>query len=337
MELKENLLLDINSFYNLSRYLFLNIEWNYNKHVEKNNITLPQLRVLWISTLFPGISLVEVAEIGGWAPPTVTKILRNLIKKDLIINKESGNKKNYNLHVTEEGKKYIEINKIHRGEKFPLFKLKDKLNEENLDYINYIFQEIIINMNKELVIDYIKKMNLNNLKIYMDDFNKKDVVLLHKLVRFYNCLRVFVLEIESIHRDRLKKIKLTYPQLRSLWIIKAFPGLTSIELSKIAYISPSTANVIVKNLYKKELIKKEKSKYKNSLYIHITEQGKKLIKEDFNSSQKNLKIYLPIKQIPKEQLIKSNEILNDMNFILENYIVKEYLDKTLNVINLMFL
>lgn len=45
-------LLHLHKFYNLLRYLFLNIEWNYNKYVEKNNITLPQLRVLWITALF---------------------------------------------------------------------------------------------------------------------------------------------------------------------------------------------------------------------------------------------------------------------------------------------
>lgn len=91
-QLKKHLL-HVHKFYNLSRYLFLNIEWNYNKYVEKNNITLPQLRVLWITALFPGVSLVEIAEIAGWSPPTVSKILRNLIKKELITNKENQNKK----------------------------------------------------------------------------------------------------------------------------------------------------------------------------------------------------------------------------------------------------
>lgn len=326
-------LLYIHNFYNLSRYLFLNIEWNYNKYVEKNNITLPQLRVLWITALFPGISLVEVAEIAGWAPPTVTKILRNVIKKDLIINKENNNKKNYNLYVTEEGYECIKNNQIYKGEKFPLFELQNNISRVDLDFLNVLFKEVVVNMNKELILKYIERMNSKNYKIFIENFNEEDKILIHKLIYFYNCLRIVVLNIESIHRDMLKSLDLTYPQLRCLWIIEAFPGITSVELSKIAYISPSTANVIVKNIYKKDLIRKERSAYKNSLFLYIREEGEQLIKKDFNISQLYLNIYKSLEVIDENRIIEANEILSKMNQILGNNVVKEYVDKTSIIIS----
>lgn len=331
-QLKKHLL-HVHKFYNLSRYLFLNIEWNYNKYVEKNNITLPQLRVLWITALFPGVSLVEIAEIAGWSPPTVSKILRNLIKKELITNKENQNKKSYNLYVTEKGYKCIEDNQIYKGEEFPIFELQNHMSNLELDFLNSLFEEVVINMNKKLVLKYIERMNLRNYKIHIEDFDKEDRDLIHKLIYFYNCLRIIVLNIESIHRDMLKPLDLTYPQLRCLWIIEAFPGITSVELSKIAYVSPSTANVIVKNIYKKGLIRKEKSVYKNSLFLYITEAGKQLIKEDFNVSQVYLNIYKSIEIIDENKMIKANEILEKMNQILKNQIVDEYLEKTSLIIS----
>lgn len=328
----EDMLLFVHSFYNLSRYLYLNIEWNYNRHVEQKSTTLPQLRVLWITKLFPGISLVEVAQIAGWAPSTVTKILRTLINKGLVTNKETENKKSYSLYVTQSGDNCIENNQIQYCEDFSIFKLKDNISENSIDYINSLLEKIIINLGMDLVIDYVKRMNFFNLKISLDKFSVKDKDLIHKLISFYNYLRIFVLSIEGVHRDILKKTGLTYPQLRALWIIDAFPGVTSIELSRKAYISASTANLIIKNLYKKELIKKEKSIYKNSLYIYITDEGKKLIKADFNLSQRDLIIYSPIKYLSKEQLSKANEILLGMNVTLDNFIVKGYIDKTLEVV-----
>lgn len=122
METKEGLKYS-HFIYNLSRYIFLRSEYEYNKIVEASGITLPQLRVLWIIKAFPGISLGEIARIGYWAPPTVTKMLRALIRKGFVEKEEHGNKKVYKLMITKVGDECISANKQGNNLDFPLIKI----------------------------------------------------------------------------------------------------------------------------------------------------------------------------------------------------------------------
>ena len=74
-------LFNIHSLYNIARYAFLKIESNYARTVETSGITLPQLRILWIIKVFPGISLSNVAKIGCWTSPTVSNMIKILMRK----------------------------------------------------------------------------------------------------------------------------------------------------------------------------------------------------------------------------------------------------------------
>lgn len=327
-----NKLFDIHEFYNLSRYAFLNIEWNYNNLVKKTGITLPQLRVLWIIKLFQGISLGEIAKIGCWSSPTVTKMLKILMEKKLVMREETSNKKLYTLNITQEGDKLIEMNKIKKCDNFELFQLMPVISKGNLNYIISIFKSIIMQSNNTFVFEYIKRINKLGLKIDFSEFNDDDIYILQQLICFYNLLRTFVLTIENNHRKMLCSLNLTYPQLRALWVIDAFPGITSIKLSELTYLAPSTINVIVKNLYEKKLIYKEKSEFKNSRFLYVSEVGEELLIREFEINQKSLLIYNNIKFLTIKDLLKINNIMFDINITLKNDFVKEYIKKTFSVI-----
>ena len=170
MDLKIKLF-DIHEFYNLSRYLFLNIEWNYNNLVEKTGITLPQLRVLWIIKIYEGISLGEIAKIGCWSPPTVTKMLKLLMDKKFVIREETINKKLYTLNLTKEGHKLIKANQMKKEDKFALIELLSVVSEEDLNFIIGILKSITIHSNNTFLFEYIEKINELELKIDFSDFN----------------------------------------------------------------------------------------------------------------------------------------------------------------------
>ena len=327
-----NKLFDIHEFYNLSRYLFLNIEWNYNAFVKKTGITLPQLRVLWILKISEGISLGEIAKIGCWSPPTVTKMIKLLMGKNLVIREETINKKLYTLNLTLDGHTLIKTNQMKNGDNFSLIELLSIVNKEDLLFTIDIFKSITIKSNNAFLFDYIEKLNNLELEIDFNHFNPDDKYMLKQLICLYNLLRGFILTIVNKHRNLLLTFNLTYPQLRALWIIDAFPGITSVKLSKLAYLAPSTANIIINNLYEKKLIYKEKSQLKNSLFLYISDMGEELLINEFDINQKSLLIYKDIEFLSVNQLDQLNRFMLKLNLALNNDFVEEYIEKTFAVI-----
>ncbi|MBZ9606452.1 MarR family transcriptional regulator [Clostridium estertheticum] len=321
-------LFNIHSLYNLARYAFLKIESNYARMVETSGITLPQLRILWIIKVFPGISLSSVARIGCWTSPTVSNMIKILISKNLIFKEEANNKKAYKFQLTETGNWFIYINKQDKKTKIYLFDLIGLFSHMELDFIIEIFTGIIIKENKEFIFDYIEKLNEMNLKIDLTDFDTNEVSIIKKTISVYNLLRTFILTIKSNHSEPLKEFNVTYAQLRALWIIAAFPGITSSELSEISFWSPSTVHVIVKNLNSKHFIHKEKALIKNAYYLDISQQGEMLIIEDYNKNQKTLLIFEELKEISSQDILKLNSLLVRMNVRLGNYKTEEYIKKT---------
>lgn len=328
----KNKLFDIHEFYNLARYLFLNIEWDYNNFVKKTKITLPQLRVLWIIKIFKGISLGEIANIGCWSSPTVTQMLKILMEKQLVVREDTMNKKLYTLNLTESGNELIKMNQLRKKDDLAIFRLLNVSSQENLDYIINIFKSITEKSNNTFILKYIENINKLGLKFDFSNFNEEEKYALQEFTCFYNLLRVFVLTIESTHRQMLTSLDLTYPQLRALWVIDAFPGITSVKLSELTYLAPSTINVIVKNLYEKNLIYKEKSQFKNSRFLYVAESGEELLVREFDINQKSLSIYKNIEFLSIDELLKVNKIIFEMNITLKNTFVKEYIEKTFSVI-----
>lgn len=318
--------------YNYARYVYLKIENRYNNRIEETGITLPQLRVLWVIKCFPGVSLGEIARIGCWAPPTVTKMLRSLMDKGLVIEEEHENKRSYKLLVTEEGDKYIEINRLGREDNFILFDLSKSLETDEIKKAVQVLENISINDKNNIILSYVERINEKKLKIDYDQFDEHESERLKYIIAFYNLLRTFILSVESAHRQLIAKFDVTYPQLRALWIIEAFPGITSSQLSEISFWSPSTSNIIVKNLYSKELIYKEKSQIKNALYLYISSKGENLILEDFNLNNRNLPILNGIKGCSDEDIRKLNLLLKNVNKIIGNDKVEDYVTRTFKVI-----
>lgn len=324
---------NIHQIYNLARYIYLRIEHDYNKIVEASGITLPQLRVLWIINSFPGISLGEIARIGYWAPPTVTKMIRSLINKGLVVNEEGhNNRKIYSLSLASAGEEYININKQGSNDRFPLIKLGSFFSCEDIDFLVDMFKKLAINNKNHIIIPYIESINKNALKIDYNLFSTYEKQKLMNIVWFYNLLRTFILNVEGEHRQYLLKYAITYPQLRALWILEANPGITSMKLSEISFLSPSTVNVIVKNLYKKGLIYKEKSQVKNALFLYISQSGENLIIEDFKENQTKLSLKQIIESFSDEEISKIVYYLGKMNSLLGNDRVESYIKSTFEVI-----
>ena len=325
-------LFNVHSLYNLARYAFLKIESNYARTVETSGITLPQLRVLWIIKVFPGISLSNIARIGCWTSPTVSNMIKILMSKKLIFKEETINKKVYKFQLTEMGEGFININKQNKQKKFYLFDLINLFSHEELDFIIGVFTKIIIKEKKEFIFDYIDKINEMSLKIDLKDFDIDTVSIIKKIISLYNLLRTFILTVENSHREPLKENNITFAQLRALWIIAAFPGIKSSELSEISFWSPSTVHVIVKNLNSKHFIHKEKALIKNAHYLDISEKGEILIIEDYIKNQKTLLIFEELKDISLQDILNLNCLLARMNNRLGNYKTEEYIEKTFGII-----
>ncbi|MGV8982248.1 MarR family transcriptional regulator [Clostridium sp.] len=329
---QEEYLFNVHSLYNLARYAFLKIETNYSRLIETSGITLPQLRVLWIINVYPGTSLSNIARIGCWTSPTVSNMIKILMNKKLIYNEETINKKVYKFQLTEMGKWLIYINKQDKHKKFYLIDLVGLFSHSELDFIIDIFTKIIIKEKKDFIFDYIEKINEMNLKIDFKDFDINTISIIKKTISVYNLLRTFILTVKDTHREPLKEFNVTYPQLRALWIIAAFPGITSSELSEISFWSPSTVHVIVKNLNSKDFIHKEKASVKNAHYLNITQQGETLLIDDYKKNQKSLLIFQELKGITFEEILNLNALLMRMNITLGNYKTEEYIKKTFDII-----
>ncbi|MBU3188663.1 MarR family transcriptional regulator [Clostridium bowmanii] len=329
---QDEYLFNVYSLYNLARYAFLKIESNYSRMVETSGITLPQLRVLWIIKVYPGTSLSNIARIGCWTSPTVSNMIKILMNKKLIYNEETINKKVYKFQLTQMGNWLIYINKQDKNKKFYLIDLIGLFSHSELDFIIAIFTGIIIKEEKNFIFDYIEKINEMNLKVDFKDFDINTISIIKKTISVYNLLRTFILTVNDTHREPLKEFNVTYPQIRALWIIAAFPGITSSELSEISFWSPSTVHVIVKNLNNKHFIHKEKASIKNAHYLDITQQGETLVIEDYKKNQKTLLIFQELKDISFGEILNLNSLLMRMNITLGNYKTEEYIKRTFNII-----
>ncbi len=227
---------------------------------------------------------------------------------------------------------FININKQNKEKKIYLFDLIGIFSHKELDFIIEIFTKIIIKEKKEFIFDYIARINEMNLKIDITGYDENTISIIKKTISVYNLLRTFILTIKSNHSEPLKEFNITYAQLRALWIIEAFPGITSSELSEISFWSPSTVHVIVKNLYCKQYIHKEKALIKNAHYLDISKEGEVLIIEDYIKNQKTLLIFEELKDISPDDIISLNQLLVKMNNKLGNCKTEEYVKKTFAII-----
>lgn len=324
---RNDIAFQLHSFYNLSRYLFLKIEYTYNSEVEKHNITLPQLRVLWILGCFPGISQDRIAKIGCWTPPTVSDIIKILFQKNLIYREETSNKKTHTLRLTTLGEEKVLETKIKKDSNIALLKLLNKFTYKELELLLNTFKFAIITEDNKYILEYIERLNELELKFDFSDFSRDEKDYTKKLVFIYNLIRIFVLTIQAKHSNILVDCNLTYPQLRALNIIKAFPNITSSELSKIGFWSKSTANLIVSNLYKKQLICKQKGSVKNSIHITISDTGEAILSYDIKNNLQNIDIITPLKNLGND-LTYINSLISKMNHVVENDLINNIILRT---------
>ena len=322
-----NLSFEIYRYYNLTRYLFLALEQEYSNIVEPFGITLPQLRILWCLYAFPNINSTKIASAGNWSLPTVSKILKKLEEKKFVFQIETENKKTKIYSLTDLGLLKIEECRQRQNTSLSLFKLFDSYSEDDLKFMISILKYPLTDISP-LTINYIEKVAHLDLKLEKSSFKTKDHEKLRLLVYFFNYLRILVLNIENSHSLKTSTFGITYPQLRSLKILLAFPGKNSLEMSNLGRWSASTANLIVKNLYSKDLIYKEKGISKNTLHLFATNEAESLVKNDFFENESNLEIIKKLRELPLTEISRSNDLLLSMNILLENTFVSEYIDKT---------
>lgn len=316
-------------FYILSRYLFLKVERTYSAIVEKSGVTLPQLRVLWILNSFKGANSSMISKAGCWTRPTVTNMIKILVEKVLVEKDTISDKKSKSIHLTDKGFNIINVNKQTYESSFVLLKLLQIIEIEDINDLIEIYRYTAEKSGNSFIMEYVERINSLSLKIDYSTFPVNEREKLKSLVVLYNLLRVFVLSVESEHSLLLKSFDLTYPQMRALKIINAFKGLTSLQLSEIALWSPSSANLVVSNLFKKGLIYKDKGSIKNSLHIYVNEKSKKLIQRDINENINKLNTLHYLDNLPKEKLKQLNNLLHHLNEEVNNHMVVEFIDKCL--------
>jgi DNA-binding MarR family transcriptional regulator len=315
-------------FYTLSRYLFLKIEREYATIVEKSGVTLPQLRILWIISAFPGANSSLISKIGCWTPPTVSRMIKILLEKKLISRDISKNKSK-GIHLTDHGIEIIQANKQAYGSAFPLLKLLGVSKEDELGSLIDIYRYTAMESGNTYIMDYIDRINELSLKIDYSTFPDADQPKLKNLVALYNLLRVFVLSVENAHSLLLKKLDLTYPQRRALMVIRTYRGITSSHLAEIALWSPSSANLVVKNLLAKNLIYKTKGIVKNTLHIYITRKGEELLDMDSKENENKIGTLNLLDNVPPRKLGELNRLLHFLNESVNNHMVVDFIDKCL--------
>lgn len=324
---------ELYSFYNLARYLFLKLEYTHNLDIEEHGLTLPQLRVLWILKCFPGISQENISKIGCWTPPTVSIIIKLLIQKGYIYNAETGNKKTHTLKLTNIGENKLSDVKIVKTSSAAILKLINQISYEDINLLVETFKKLIITDENIYILEYIDKLNQLELKFDFNEFNLNDYISIKALTTLYNLLRIFVLTIEHKHSNLLTNIGLTYPQLRALNIIKAFPGINSAELGNLGFWSRSTANFIVNNLHKKGFVLKKKGNIKNSINLFITRTGESILSYDIKNNLQNIDKLNVLKENTYGNLVHINSILYKMNLLVENDVIDTFINKTYESIN----
>jgi DNA-binding MarR family transcriptional regulator len=315
-------------FYTLSRYLFLKIEREYAKIVERSGVTLPQLRILWIISAFPGANSSMISKIGCWTPPTVSRMIKILLEKNLVDRDVSGSKSK-GIHLTAEGSRLIQENRQLHGSAFPLLKLMDSAEKEELDGLISVYKYTALESGNDYIMNYINKVNELSLKIDYSTFPEDDQPRLKKLVVLYNLLRVFVLSVENSHSLLLTKLGLTYPQMRSLRIIRAYSGLTSSQLAEIALWASSSANLVVKNLIAKGLIYRKRGIVKNSLHMYVTEKAEAELDRDSRENENKIGTLNLLDSVPKEKLRELNLFLHSLNESVNNDMVVDFIDRCL--------
>ncbi|EYE88678.1 MarR family transcriptional regulator [Fervidicella metallireducens AeB] len=324
---------ELYSFYNLARYLFLKLEYTHNLDIEEHGLTLPQLRVLWILKCFPGISQENISKIGCWSPPTVSSIIKLLMQKGYIYNEETINKKTYNLKLTTLGENKLSDVKITRTSSAAILKLLNQISYDDINLLVKTLKKLIISGENNYVPEYIDKLNQYELKFDFNEFNFSDSNYIKTLTTVYNLLRIFVLTVERKHSNMLANVGLTYPQLRALNIIKAFPGINSAELSTLGFWSRSTANLIVNNLHKKGFLLKERGNIKNSINLFVTSTGESILSYDIKNNLRNIDMLNTLKANTYENLVYINSILYKMNLLVGNDIIDIFINKTYESIN----
>lgn len=315
-------------FYTLSRYLFLKIERDYAKIVEKSGVTLPQLRILWILSAFPGANSTMISKIGCWTPPTVSRMIKLLLEKKLISRDNSGSKSK-GIQLTAEGLKIVQANRQHHGSSFPLLNLMDASEQKELDDLIAVYRYTALESGNSCIMDYIDKINELSLKIDFESFPQADQKRLKSLVTLYNLLRVFVLSVENSHSLLLKKLDLTYPQLRALTIVRAFRGITSLQLAGIALWSASSANLVVKNLLSKGLIYRDKGAVKNSLHMYTTGKADAVLSRDSEENEDKIGTLNLLDNVPSDRLKELNAFLHLLNKSVKNDMVVDFVDRCL--------
>lgn len=313
--------------YNYSRYIFLKLENEYENYLNKFDITLPQLRCLWIIKSFPMISVSKISEIGCWSVPTVTNMLK-LIEEKGYINKSKLNNKQFSIVITPLGEEIITKTKIVKHQHLGILKLIDCLDNNSLDFLIDFYSNILKKQKAQMILKYTNYINSRSLKVDIYSFNLDEKKLIEKIIVLYNLIRVFVLSIEKEHSTYLKELNITYPQLRALKLIEAFPYINSLELSQLGFWSHSTANLISKNLYNKGLINKTKGNIKNTIELTITQKGETTIKQDISQNIPKISYIKTLIKSSKEDLTRVCTILNNISKSLEIEIIKDIIEKT---------
>jgi DNA-binding MarR family transcriptional regulator len=315
-------------FYILSRYLFLKIEREYAKIIEQSGVTLPQLRILWIISAFPGANSSMISKIGCWTPPTVSRMIKILLEKNLV-SRDTPSGKSKGIQLTAEGLKIVQANRQNHGSSFPLLKLLDVSEQKELDGLIAVYRYTALESGNRSIMDYIDKINELSLKIDFNAFPQEVQPRLKSLVTLYNLLRVFVLSVENTHSLLLKKLDLTYPQMRALTVIRAFRGITSLQLAEIALWSASSANLVVKNLLAKDLIYRNKGAVKNSLHLHTTQKADAVLDRDSEDNQNKIGTLNLLDNVPADKLRELNAFLLFLNLSVKNDMVVDFVDRCL--------
>lgn len=151
-----------------------------------------------------------------------------------------------------------------------------------------------------------KSINNANLEIPKESYDLRILQSLHRIIR--------AIDIQSHKLSHLHNI--TGPQLGCLLAVKENGPLTSGNVAKKIYLSPSTVVGIIDRLEKKGLVARTRdSKDRRQVYISITPKGEKLIADTPSLMQDTLAE--AIVQLPELEQVTITMALEKLTELME--------------------
>lgn len=157
---RQKKILYFNTFLNFSRFIYVNLEKQWEKVAKESGLSSAQQHCLWILFIHEGMTLTQLSNIALWNKSTTSEIVTRLEKKKWIYKKRDNHE--IKLYLTEDGKSLVK-NSVKNSSCEQFISIFDSLEEDEIKQILETLKQscdlISLNENKDFksfVLNYSK-------------------------------------------------------------------------------------------------------------------------------------------------------------------------------------